>query len=175
MAKTPSGAQPDGPENSPIGQPDEPPGRRVTERKKQFLVSPQATPGGLSPFALSAAGIQPLTLQVVEQALRGAPDIEVVGTVGTGGIGPMAAGMGGYGGTLVARMTDDKARGLLQQGQGRLVVERDQHLHLLDPVPRHPTLVNSFAAYDGPRFDVDIVLLDKNGAPMGDAEVSLFD
>ena len=174
MAKTPNGAQLDGPDDPRNGQPDAPPGRRVTERKKQFLVSPQAAPGGLSPFALGATSIQPLTLQVVEQALHGAPDIEVVGTVGTGGIDPMASSMGASAGTLVARMTDDKARALLQQGQGRLVVERDQHLHMLDPVPRHPTLVNSFAAYDGPRFDVDIVLLDKNGAPLGDAEVSLF-
>ncbi|TQK08173.1 hypothetical protein FBX97_3479 [Herbaspirillum sp. SJZ107] len=187
MAKIPNGGQPDGPngtEGAPIPVAGDPPGRRVGERKKRFLVTPQPAPEGLSPFGLSpfalgSPGVQPLTLQSVEQALRAAPDIEVVGTVGTAStrsIGLMESGMsnGNPGGTLVARMTDDKARALLQQAQGRLVVERDQHLHLLDPVPRHPTLVNSFAAYDGPHFDIDLVVLGKDGVPLGGAEVSLF-
>lgn len=187
MAKIPNGGQPDGPngaEGAPIPVAGDPPGRRVGERKKRFLVTPQPVPEGLSPFGLSpfalgSPGVQPLTLQSVEQVLRAAPDIEVVGTVGTAAtrsIGLMESGMGSGnpGGTLVARMTDDKARALLQQAQGRLVVERDQHLHLLDPVPRHPTLVNSFAAYDGPHFDIDLVVLGKDGVPLGGAEVSLF-
>jgi len=177
MAKIPSGGQPDGADGMPVG-PGEPPGRRVAERKKRFLVSPLPGQEGLSTFALGASGIQPLTLQTVEQALKSVPDIEVVGTVGTRNADLMASSLGsaagGSGGTLVARMTDDKARSLLQQGQGRLVVERDQHLHLLDPVPRHPTLVNSFAAYDGPRFDIALVVLGKDGAPLVGAEVSLF-
>jgi len=155
------------------GQPGDMQGRRVAERKKQFLVSTQQLPGGLSPLALSAAGIQPLSLQAVEQALRGAQDIDVVRTVGTKGLDMMGSSAGG-GGTLVARMTDDKARSLLQQGQGQLMVERDQHLHLLDPVPRHPTLVNSFIAHDSPSFQVDVVVLGKDNMPVADAEVSLF-
>jgi len=186
MAKIPSGAQldgpdrPDGPDGARIDPSGDPPGRRVAERRKRFLITPQPAPEslnpfGLSPFALGSAGVQPLSLEALEQALRGAPDIEVVGTVGTRSVGPMEATTGGpAGGTLVARMTDDKARTLLQQAQGRLVVERDQHLHLLDPVPRHPTLVNSFAAYDGPNFGIDLVVLGKDGAPLAGAEVSLF-
>lgn len=181
MANIPSGGQPDGPDGVPITPASDPRGRRVAERKKRFLVTPQPSPESLSPFGLTpfapgAAGVPPLTLQSLEQALQAAPDIEVVGTVGNRSVGPMESGMGGggTGGALVARMTDDKARDLLQQGQGRLVVERDQHLHLLDPVPRHPTLVNSFAAYDGPHFDVDLVVLGKDSVPLAGAEVSLF-
>jgi subtilisin len=192
MAKIPSGGQADGPDGARIGLPGEPPGRRVAERKKQFLVTPQPGaalaaaslgPFGLGPLAMGAASLQPLTLQAVEQVLGGIQDIEVVGTVGArrldpmaAGLDPMAAGLGGAetSGTLVARMTDDKARVLLQQAQGRLVVERDQHLHLLDPVPRHPTLVNSFTPYDGPHFDIGLVVLGKDGAPLAGAEVSLF-
>jgi subtilisin len=188
MAKIPSGGQADGADGARTGQPGELPGRRVAERKKQFLVTPQPAPASLSPLGLGslvlgAAGVQPLTLQAVEQALNGAQDIEVVGTVGArrldpmaAGVDPLAAGIGGVdtGGTLVARMTDDKARTLQQQAQGRLVVERDQHLHLLDPVPRHPTLVNSFAAYDGPHFDIGLRVVGKDGAPLAGAEVSLF-
>ena len=190
MAKIPSGGQADGPDNTGFGQSDGPPagtpdgsGRRVAERKKRFLITPQQASGsldpfGLNPFALGAAGILPLSLQTVDQALRATRDIEVVGTVGARKLGTMDAGMdgggAGTGGSLVARMTDGRARDLQQQGQGRLVVERDQHLHLLDPVPRHPTLVNSFAAYDGPHFDVSLVVLGKDGAPLAGAEVSLF-
>ena len=188
MVKNPSG-QPEGPDS---GAPDPDkggdaargarppapgalPGRRVTERKKQFLVSPQGAPGGLSPFAAGLAGMAPpLSLQAVEQALRGAPDIEVVRTIGTRNIDLLGSGAGGYGGVLVARMTDEKAQALQQQALGRLQVERDQHLHLLDPVPRHPTLVNSFTPYDGPAFDVELVVLGKDGMPLADAEVSLF-
>ena len=194
MAKIPGGAQPDGPDGAAKetdggadpprtmqggnqggkpGGPGDAPGRRVGERKKQFLITPQAAPPLLSPFAVGPAGA-PLSLQAVEQALRDAPDIDVVRTVGTQGIGLLGNGMDAPTGTLVARMTDDKALALRQQGLGRVMVERDQHLHLLDPVPRHPTLVNSFAAYDGPRFDVSLVVLDKQGTRLADAEVSLF-
>jgi subtilisin len=192
MANIPGG-QADGPDNTgfgpgnapPAAPPDAMPGRRVAERRKRFLVTPQPpadslAPFGLSPFAMGTPGIQPLTLQTVDEALRSVKDIEVVGTVGARNLDTMGAGMGGGtgggggGGSLVARMTDERARDLQQQGQGRLLVERDQHLHLLDPVPRHPTLVNSFAAYDGPHFDVDLVVLGKDGMPLAGAEVSLF-
>ncbi|MFK3736842.1 S8 family serine peptidase [Massilia sp. TN1-12] len=188
MAKTPSGGQPNGPDKpaqdpARSGPPGETQGRRVAERKKQYLVSPLPAAGGLATFAAGMGGAQPLplslSLQSVEQALRGVQDVEVVRTVGTrGGVGLLGAGMGGMdgdaGGVVVARMTDEKARALHQQAQGRLAVERDQHLHLLDPVPRHPTLVNSYPSSDGPRFDLDFLVLGKDGAPLADAEVSLF-
>jgi subtilisin family serine protease len=163
----------------------DPPGRRVVERRKQFLVTPQSASGGLSPFALG--GAPPPSLQSVEQALRTHPEVDVVRTIGTRGVDPMSAGPGGFGigpmstspggygsGALVARMTDDKARALQQQAGGQLVIERDQHLHLLDPVPRHPTLVNSFDASAGPTQNVLMLVLGKDGAPLPDAEVSLF-
>nr|WP_314547665.1 S8 family serine peptidase [uncultured Massilia sp.] len=188
MAKTPSGGQPNGPDKSSqdparSGSPGDASGnaagRRVAERRKQYLVSPLPATGGLATFATGVGGAAPLSLQSVEQALRGVQDVEVVRTVGTrGGVGLLGTGMGGIGddagGVVVARMTDEKARALHQQAQGRLAVERDQHLHLLDPVPRHPTLVNSFAASDGPRFDIDFLVLGKDGAPLAEAEVSLF-
>lgn len=188
MAKTPSGGQPNGPDKSSqdparSGPPGDASGnaagRRVAERKKQYLVSPLPAAGGLATLAAGVGGAAPLSLQSVEQALRGVQDVEVVRTVGTrGGVGLLGTGMGGVGddagGVVVARMTDEKARALHQQAQGRLAVERDQHLHLLDPVPRHPTLVNSFTASDGPRFDIDFLVLGKDGAPLADAEVSLF-
>jgi subtilisin family serine protease len=71
-------------------------------------------------------------------------------------------------------MTDERARALYQQARGQLTVERDQHLHLLDPVPRHPSLVNSFNASDSPTLAFTIVVLGKDGAPLADAEVALF-
>lgn len=186
MAKTPSGGQPNGPDKSSqdparSGPPGDTPGRRVAERRKQYLVSPLAPPmlasNGLAPFATGMGAPAPLSLQSVEQALRGVQDVDVVRTVGARSVGLLGTGMADgadAGGVVVARMTDEKARALHQQAQGRLAVERDQHLHLLDPVPRHPTLVNSFMANDGPRFDVDFLVLGKDGAPLGDAEVSLF-
>lgn len=164
------------------------PGRRVVERRKQFLVAPQAGSAGLTPFALGGAPPPP-SLQSVEQVLRSQPEIDVVRTIGTRGIEPMQAGgfgiglmnagagagsPGGSGGVLVARMTDDKARTLQQQAAGQLLIERDQHLHLLDPVPRHPTLVNSFDPSTGPTQTVGILVLGKDGAPLAGADVSLF-
>jgi hypothetical protein len=53
-------------------------------------------------------------------------------------------------GILVARMTDNKARELHMQGQGRLLVERDQHLQLFEPVLRQPNLVASLSPRPGP-------------------------
>lgn len=159
------------------------PGRRVGERRKQYLVAPRPAvapaPFPLAPFALApfVAGQPPgppLTLQAVEHALRAAPDIEVVRTVGAGNVGLMSTGPDASSGVLVARMTDDKASELLRQTQGRLLVERDHHLQLLDPVPRASALVDSFSLLDAPAFDVTVRVLDKDGMGVPDADVSLF-
>jgi subtilisin family serine protease len=152
----------------------EPAGRRVAERRKQYLVSPFQPFGGTGPFAAGPAALQAPSLDAVEQALRGASDIDVVRAVGTRNLDPLGAGSAGPAGVLVARMTDERARALYQQGRGQLTVERDQHLHLLDPVPRHPTLVNSFNPSDSPTLAFTIVVLGKDGAPLPDAEISLF-
>jgi hypothetical protein len=176
MPKLPSSGQPgapDGGSQDPNRQPGEAAGRRVTERRKQYLVSPLQPIGGMAPFTLGPAPLQPLSLQAVEQALRGAGGIDVVRTVGNRTLDPMGAGAGPAG-VVVARMTDERARALHEQAGGQLLIERDQHLHLLDPVPRHPTLVNSFDPHASPTLSFNIVVLGKDGAPLPEAEVSLF-
>jgi len=194
MPKTPPGAgeqpgpQPDGPDGRPSADeassararepsrepaPDALRGRAVAERKKKYLVAPRplsAAAGFLAPQALVA----PLSLSSVQHALQGLGDIDLVDTVGNGG-GLGASSLGGQDdGVIVARMTDQKAGELHQRGQGRLIVERDQHLQLLDPMLRRPDLVSSLTPYSGPSVEIVVTVLGKDGAPLPDAEVSLF-
>ena len=141
-------------------------GRSISERKKQFLIAPRAHD------ALVPMGFAPLSLQSVEQALRNSADIDIIDTVGPRNmVGVMADGMGGGQGVLVARMTEQKAGDLHMQAQGRLVVERDQYLGLMDP---QPSFVSSVVPRSGPAFTAVIMVLGKDGAPVADAEVSLF-
>ena len=77
-------------------------------------------------------------------------------------------------GVVVARMTDQKAGDLLQRSGGQLVVERDQHLQLLDPMLRRPDLVSSLSPYQGPQTELLLAVVGKDGQPLPDAEVSLF-
>ena len=167
-----SGGQPNGQPNGPV--PGEPAStglrgsRAIGERKKQFLIAPRV-PEGLVPL-----NFVPLSLQSVEQALHNSPDIDIVDTVGPRNmVGLMADGMGGGQGVLVARMTEQKAGDLHMQGQGRLVVERDQYLGMMDP-QLQPSFVSSFVPHSGPAFTAVITVLGKDGAPVADAEVSLF-
>jgi subtilisin len=142
--------------------------KTIGERKKQFLIAPRHTD------ALTPMGFMPLSLSAVEQALNNNPDIEIVDTVGPKNVmGVMADGMGGGQGVLVARMTDQKAGVLHQQAQGRLLVERDQHLGLMD-AQLQPQFVTSVIPQSGPAFTAVIQVLGKDGAPVADAEVSLF-
>jgi subtilisin family serine protease len=144
-------------------------GHQVAERKKQFLVAPRQHEG------LEALGMQTLPLSALEQALRSHPDIEVLGVVGgKNTVGAMGAGMGGSQGIVVARMSEQKAAQLYQQGQGRVLVERDQHLTLLDPAFRVPTLVTGIVPASGTALEIAIVVLDREDAPLADAEVTLF-
>ncbi len=197
MPKTPPGAgeqpgqAPDGPDGRPSADDsstarmreaardsardsahEAPRGRAVAERKKKYLVAPRSLPaaaGFLAPSALMA----PLSLSSVQQALQGIGDIDIVDTVGGSGFG--ASSLGGQpDGVIVARMTDQKAGELHQRGQGRLIVERDQHLQLLDPMLRRPDLVSSLTPYSGPSVEVVVAVVGKDGAPLPDAEVSLF-
>ena len=143
-------------------------GRAVSERKKQFLIAPRHHD------TLAPLGLSPLSLQSVEQALRTNPEIEIVDTVGPRNtVGMMADGMGGGQGVLVARMTEQRAGDLHLQGQGRLVVERDQYLGMMDP-QLQPSFVSSVIPHSGPAFTAVITVLGKDGAPVADAEVSLF-
>ena len=145
-------------------------GRNVAERKKRYLIAPRQPTDGLATMSLS-----PLSLSAVEQALRANPDIEIVDTVGPRNIvGVLADGMGGSQGVLVARMTDQKAGALHQQGQGRLIVERDQHLTMMDPALRQPSFVSSVLPSTGPVLATVVVVVGKDGTPIADAEVSLF-
>ncbi|WP_343729998.1 S8 family serine peptidase [Duganella sp.] len=147
-------------------------GRNVGARKKQFVIAPRAAPEGLQ-----ALGFQPLQFSALEQALRSSSDIEVVDKVGPKSVlGALADGMGGGQGVLVARMTEQKAATLHQQGQGRLLVERDHPLNLLDVSLRQPAMVTGVTPTDagGPVFNAVISVVGKDGAPQANAEVSLF-
>jgi subtilisin len=142
--------------------------RAIGERKKQFLIAPRSHEG------LAPMGLSPLSLQSVEHALRSSADIEVIDTVGPRNVvGLMADGMGGGQGVLVARMTEQRAGDLHLQGQGRLVVERDQYLGLMDP-QLQPSFVSSTVLHSGPAFTATVTIVGKDGAPVADAEVSLF-
>jgi subtilisin len=144
-------------------------GKQLGERKKQFLIAPRHA-GGMSPM-----GFSPLSLSSVEQALRNSPDIDIVDTVGPKNVvGALADGMGASHGVLVARMTDQKASTLHQQGQGRLVVERDQYLGLMDAQTLQPGFVSSVIPSSGPAFTAVVKVVSKDGAPVAGAEVSLF-
>jgi len=173
-------------------------GRAVTERRKKYVVAPRTAPGGLAPMSAGlapfAAAFGPaavgaggwgaqLGLSAVQNTLQALPDIDVVETIATragpsaGGFGPAAFGPGGgeaQDGVVVARMTDQKAAELRQRWQGQLLVERDQHLELLDPVLRRPDLVSSLTPYSGPQSELVIAVAGKDGAPLPNAEVSLF-
>jgi hypothetical protein len=172
-SSTPAAAESGG---APAGQQQVAGGRMVGERKKRFLVAPRQPMVQMGPLGVQPMGFRALPLNAVEQALRAAPDIEVVGVIGDRrAASPLGEGMRGpTEGILVARMTDSKAQELNMLGQGRLLVERDQHLQLFEPVLRQPNLVTSLSPCPGPAISITIVVSDKNGAPVPDAEVSLF-
>jgi subtilisin family serine protease len=151
-------------------------GRVVGERKKRFLVAPRQPMIQMGPLGVLPMAFQPLPLNAVEQALRAVPDVEVVGVIGgQRATGPLSEGVGGQAaGILVARMTDSKAQELRMQGQGRLLVERDQHLQLFEPALRQPDLVTSLSPRPGPAMSVTVVVTAPDGAPVPGAEVSLF-
>jgi subtilisin family serine protease len=147
-------------------------GRAIGSRKKQFVIAPRHPPEGIQ-----AMSFQPLQFSALESALRNSSDIEVVDTVGPKSVvSALADGMGGSQGVLVARMTDQKAAALHQQGAGRLLVERDQNLSLMEPSLRQPGLVTGVtpSAGNGPVLSAVISVLGKDGMPQADAEVSLF-
>jgi subtilisin family serine protease len=147
-------------------------GRSIGGRKKQFVVAPRHATEGLQ-----ALGFQPLQFDALEQALRNSSDIEVIDKIGPKNtLGALGDGIGGGQGVLVARMTEQKAAALHQQGQGRLLVERDQPLNLMEPSLRQPALVTGVTPTNGsgPVLNAVISVIGKDGAPQADAEVSLF-
>jgi len=150
-------------------------GRPVTERKKKYLVAPRALLGAFG----TSSWMTPLGLSAVQQALTAMPDIDVVDTITPrAGLTTAGFGLSSMGdvaeGIVVARMTDQKAGELLQRGQGQLLVERDQHLALLDPMLRRPDLVSSLTPYQGPQCELLLAVVGTDGAPLPEVEVSLF-
>ncbi|WP_373987894.1 S8 family serine peptidase [Duganella sp. BuS-21] len=147
-------------------------GRNIGARKKQFVIAPRHPPEGLQ-----ALGFQPLQFDALEQALRNSSEIEVIDKVGPRSVlSALTDGSGAAQGVLVARMSEQKAAALHQQGQGRLLVERDQHLALMDPTLRLPAMVTGVTPTNagGPVLNAVISVVDKDGAPQANAEVSLF-
>lgn len=141
----------------------------ISARKKQYVIAPRQSDG------LQTLGLQPLAFSALEQALRNSVDIEVVDKVGPKSVlGALADGMGGAQGVLVARMTEQKAGILHQQGQGRLLVEPDQHLNLHDALPRQPAMVTGVTLSGGPALNVTMRVTAQDGTPLAEAEVSLF-
>ncbi|WP_348696588.1 S8 family serine peptidase [Duganella fentianensis] len=143
--------------------------RAIGTRKKQYVIAPRQSDG------LQTLGLQPLQFSALEQALRNSADIEVIDKVGPKSVlGALADGMGGAQGVLVARMTEQKAGILHQQGQGRLLVEPDQHLNLLDALPRQPAMVTGVIPSGGPVLNIALRITAQDGSPVPEAEVSLF-
>lgn len=157
-----------GPSPAPASADAKPAPRDVKQRKGQFLVAPRKSPG------MQMMGIAPLSFSVVEQALKDAPDIQIIDRVGPKQVvGALGAGMQ-EGGVLVALMSEDKAQALAQQAQGQLIVERDQSLQLMDVTyPQQPPLANCNLPVTGSSFSADI-LVTGNGQPIAGADVYLF-
>ncbi|HVL75412.1 MAG TPA: S8 family serine peptidase, partial [Noviherbaspirillum sp.] len=145
-------------------------GKRVASRRGQYLVAPRRA------SELQVMGLQPLQFSMLEDTLRNSPDVEVIDTVGARNIvGALADGLGdGPGGVLVVRMEDDKAATLQQQAQGRLIVEHDQSLSLLDTTSSLPNMVTGAVAHAGPALSVNVTVLGRDDKPVPDAEVYLF-
>ncbi len=142
--------------------------RNVGQRKSQFLVAPRRHP------ALQMMGIAPLNFSVVEQALRDAPDIDVIDKIAPKqAVGALGTGLQ-EGGVLVALMNDEKASALALQAQGQLIVERDQPLQLLDANYAQPNMVTCNMPTSGVAFTAEFLITGEGGKPVAGAEVYLF-
>lgn len=137
------------------------------QMRKQYLVAHRRA-AGVNAFAVS-----PLGLNVVEQALRSHPDIEVVDTLGPkAGVAAQADGMPGAPHVIVARMDQAKAQMLHQQGQGQLIVEEDRALKLLD-APYMPPMVTP-ALSGASSLAVPFVVIGPDEMPVEGAEIYLY-
>lgn len=140
----------------------------VSARKGQFLIASRR-PGGLAPM-----GLNPLNFDYIEQTLRAAPDIDVVDKVGPKNImGALADGISDSPAVLVAQMSEQKASVLHQQAQGRLIVERDHHLTMLDPAFQ-PPLVFGATPTAAATLALVVTVLAKDNLPIKDAQVYVF-
>jgi subtilisin family serine protease len=143
--------------------------RPVRRRQSQYLIASRRNEG------LMTLGLMPLSSSVIEQALRNSPDIEIVDVIKPRAtVGALGAAMGDSDSVTVARMTDDKANILHQQGAGRVIVETDQSLRLLDVSTSMPGMVSNFSVQSAPPIPVSVTVLGQNQAPVPNAEVYLF-
>lgn len=139
--------------------------------KRQYLIASRRM-SSLTPMGLSS--VTPLALNMVEQALRSSPDIEVVDTLGPRAVvGTLADGLPGMPHVIVARMEPKKAEVLHQQGQGNLIVEADQPLALVDVPPFSAPMFSSPAA-GTPPVTIDLLVIGEDEAPVADAEVYVY-
>ncbi len=169
MATKPESGAGASPASTPAPSADaKPASRDVRQRKGQFLIAPRRNLG------MQMMGIAPLSFSVVEQALKDSPDIQIIDRVGPKQVvGALGTGMQ-EGGVLVALMHEDKAQALAQQGQGQLIVERDQPLQLHDvSYPQQPPLANCNLPMSGSAFTAEFVVMGKD-QPVAGADVYLF-
>jgi hypothetical protein len=139
----------------------------VRQRKGQFLVAPRRNLG------MQMMGIAPLSFSVVEQALKDAPDIEIIDRVGPRqAVGGLGTGMQ-EGAVLVTLMQEEKAQALAMQAQGQLIVERDQPLQLYDVNYPQTMLSNCNLPTTGSALTAEFQVLGK-GQPIQGAEVYLY-
>jgi len=149
------------------------PGRGIGSRKEQFLIA-----------ATHIQGIQPLSVNVIERALRDLPDVEVVDTLYPPGlvgalsslVGGFAEGMPGAQPVIVARMTEEKAETLRQSIGPRLIMEPDRPLFFSMPEFPPPGLrmeSPGMVGSHGTGFTVNITVMG-DGAPLEGAEVYLY-
>lgn len=138
--------------------------RRLCARRPQFMISTR-----------NAAGLQPLSADLVEQQMRGTPDIEFVGRIEPPQVLDLQSVGSTTGSIVLARMDFDKAQLLRNQAGSRATVERDMPLtYSLDPGPadlgfRNPGVLVPHAA----GFQTTIVVTG-DGVPLAGAEVYIF-
>jgi len=144
--------------------------RLVSKGKKQYLIASRRVPS-ITPLGVGT--VAPLALNVVEQALRESPDIEVIDTLGPKAVvGTLSDGLPGMPHVIVARMDPKKAEVLHQQGQGQLFVEADQPLALLD-VPFSAPMMSTARGGAQP-VPIEVVVIGQDESPVPDAEVYLY-
>jgi subtilisin len=135
----------------------------VNSRMGQFLISARPLPG----FQAFAG------LDLLEQNLRNDPEVQVVEVLTPRGtMGAFADGMPGLQRVVVARMREEKAARLVQQGGYQLIVERDHPLtYGYTAVPL--LSLNAGGVDQAIGFTANITVLG-NDTPVEGAQVCIF-
>src|SRR5437879_3589552 len=135
----------------------------LNSRKGQFLISTRPVPG-----------VHPLAgLDLLEQNLRSDPEVQVVDVLTPRSTaGAVGNGRSGAQRVIVARMGEDKAARLAQQGGYQVVVERDHALtYAHTAVPAVPLDAGGFNQANG--FTINITVMADDG-PVEGALVRIF-